>query len=225
MDDNFDRFEQRASTMIDTTAPAAQTVANAALPKAGGTMTGLVVYASAQPRLVQSATQVATSGTALTFSGIPSWATRISLGISALSVAPTGGVGTSSGPIILRLGTSSSVEGTGYAGSSATNNATSGATCSHDPADAAAKGINLIGVATSIVGGADIVISGEVVLTLIDPATNLWASRAVLGFSSNAQTSFAAGSKALGGTLDRLQLNCSTGNSFDGGKVSITYEG
>lgn len=225
MDDNFDRFEQRASAMIDTTAPAAQATADAALAKAGGTMTGVVTLAAAQPRLVQSATLVATSGTTVTFSGIPDWATRISLSLSAVSVAPTGGTGTAAGPLILRLGTSSGIESTGYLGASATNNATSGATCSHDPADPAARGINLIGVATSYAAGADTVLSGEVLLSEVDPATNTWAVRGILGFSNLPQTTYTAGSKSLAGPLDRLQLSCSTGNGFDGGKLRVTYEG
>jgi len=221
MDDNFDRFEQLATAMIDTTAPAAQTTANAALPKAGGTMTGVINYATAQPRLVQTATAVATSGTTVLFAGIPSWATRVSLAFTAVSVAPTG----AAGPLILRLGTSASIEATGYFGCAGTINGSSAATCSHDPADAAAKGINLIGVAASYATGADTVLSGEVILSLLAPSTNTWASRGVMAFTNTTQMSMTAGTKSLAGALDRLQLTCSTGNSFEGGKLSVLYEG
>lgn len=221
MDDNFDRFEQRTAALIDTTAPAAQAAANAALPRTGGTMTGVIDYAAAQPRLVQTATAIATSGTTVAFTGIPSWATRVSLAFIAVSVAPAG----AAGPLILRLGSSAGIESTGYSGCAATINGTTAATCSHNPADAAARGINLIGVATSYGSGADTVLSGEVIISLVDPSTNTWASRGVMAFTNFPQVSMTAGTKSLTGVLDRLQLACSTGNSFEGGRLSALYEG
>lgn len=221
MDDNFDRFEQRATTMIDTTAPAAQTTANAALPKAGGTMTGPIVYAAAQPRYAESAVTITNSGTVINLTGVPDWAKRVSLLLLTVSVAPTG----AAGPMILRLGTSAGIETSGYSGSTGTINAAGAATVSHDPATVAAKGINLIGVETSYASGADTLLNGEVILTLIDPGTNTWASRGVLAFTNTAQNAMLAGSKSLAGVLDRLQLTCSTGNAFEGGRVRVVYEG
>lgn len=109
-DDNFDRLDQRAQT-AETAIAAAQATADAALPKSGGTMTGVINWASAQPRLVTSTAQVglegvvtgSISGTTLTVTAVTSGALRVGLALS--------GTGITAGTTITALGT-----GTGGAG-------------------------------------------------------------------------------------------------------------
>lgn len=184
-------------------------LANAALPKSGGTMTGVITYASAQPRLVQGTAQNSTSGATLDFTSIPSWINRITVSFAGISTTGTS-------PIIIQLGTASSFETSSYLGTSGyiqsgsqslTSNLSSGVILIRD--NAAAN-----------------VSHGSVVFTLVSSSSNTWAAYGVLANSNNAVPSMVAGSKALAGTLTRVRITTVGGtDTFDAGVVNILYEG
>jgi len=224
VDDNFDRLEQRSSAN-DTAVAVAQATANAALPRAGGTMTGVINYATAQPRLVLQTVKATTSGLSVDFTGIPSWARRITLSLA--------GVKTNGANImIVRLGAGGVYETASYDGAVSvfSNGATAAAglgTVLH------ANGFNLIGVAPTG-SAATVDLHGNLTFTLVDAAVNMWVVSGVLGRTDTAVCSYIGGCKPLAGTLDRLQLTTFNGvvsgagsstSVFNAGKANIHYEG
>ena len=155
--------------------------------------------------LVSGTAVATTSGTSIDFTGIPSWAKRITVLLSGVS---TNGASVP----ILRLGTSSGIEATGYLG--ATSNIVNGAT----PSSTNTTGL---GLAQAIDAAA--VYHGQVVITLL--ASNLWVMAATLSRSDFAVTTVASSSKTLSGTLDRVRITTANGtDAFDAGSVNILYE-
>lgn len=158
--------------------------------------TGLVMAESA----ITIGTAVAsTSGTSIDFTGIPTWAKKITLMLSGVS---TNG----SGFIYVQIG-SGSIETSGYAsvfqGSTAATTAT----------------------AAFVIGssGASDIRYGTVVLTLM--GSNLWVATSIIGLTNATLTQQSAGAKTTSGVLDRIRLTTSTGtDTFDAGSVNIMYE-
>jgi hypothetical protein len=152
--------------------------------------------------------QATTSGTSKDFTGIPTWAKRVTVSVSGVSTNGTS-------PVIIQIGTSSGIESTGYLGSSGyIQNASQSLTA------ALSAGVYLVkdNAATNITHGA-------LTFTLIDASTNTWAFMGVFGNSNNVVPSMVAGSKALAGTLDRVRITTTNGtDAFDAGSVNILYE-
>jgi hypothetical protein len=206
------------ATNAETTANGIAATANAALPLAGGTMTGVITYATAQPRLVVGTAVNSTSGTSVNFTSIPSWVKRISVNLVNISTNGTSAE-------IIRIGTSSGYATSGYvATTSFIVGTTSGANSSLD-------GFNLMGQNASTTSN---LLSGRVVIDVVGAFGGLtyWACSGVisrvdsLGGTTTYFQKFVAGQVGLSSTLDRIQLTTITGTaSFDGGLVNIIYEG
>lgn len=157
-------------------------------------------------RLVLHGMQASTSGTAIDFTAIPTWVRRITVQFSGISVS-----GTDS--ILVQLGDAGGFETTGYlgaagiisnAGSSATANFTTG-----------------FGLLSAAAGN---VIHGQMVLTLMDASTNLWAASHSVGWSNGAFPGYGGGSKSLSATLDRVRVTTNGANTFDAGNINVLYE-
>lgn len=192
------------------TANTAQTTANAALPKAGGTMTGVIVYNAAQPRLV-SGTVINASGTSVDFSGIPIWAKRVTVTFKSLSTSTVSG----SGIMQCQLGSLSPVT-TGYVGAI---NRVSGSVQFYN----VTTGLGLVSTSGALTNN-----TGSAVFTLL--TGNTWVGVST-GANENASTGvfISSTSVTLPGTLDSLRLICSStgapSDTFDNGSVNILYEG
>ncbi len=186
---------------------AANDLAAAALPLSGGTMTGVITYASAQPRLVRETAKATTSGTSIDFTGLPTWVKRIQVAYSAVS---TNG----SSRMLIQLG-GGSFETSSY--ESAISTIGTGVASTTSTAGFIADGPAL--------GAPGQTISG--VMTLINISGNLWvASVAGSGGTVGAGTFVGGGTKTLGGTLDRVRLTTANGtDTFDAGSINIIYEG
>lgn len=155
--------------------------------------------------LVSSTAVASTSGTSIDFNSIPSWAKRITVMFQGVSTNGT------SVPI-LRLGTSSGIEATGYLGS--TSNIVTGST----PSSTNTTGL---GLAQAIDAAA--VYHGQIYITTF--GSNLWALSAVLARSDVALTTVASSSKTLSGVLDRVRITTVNGtDTFDAGSINILYE-
>jgi hypothetical protein len=152
------------------------------------------------------ATAVATtSGIQVDFTGIPSWAKRITVMLSGVS---TNGVSMK----LIQLGTSSGVAMTGYTstanfvGASNTtgaSNVTSGFLISSTSASDS--------------------ISGAITLLLV--GSNTWVASGLVKVQQ-AVTILTSGDITLSGTLDRVRLSTINGtDTFDAGSVNIMYEG
>jgi hypothetical protein len=151
--------------------------------------------------ITQGTAVASTSGTSIDFTGIPSWAKKITVMFDNLSCnatfSPT-----------LRLGTSSGFEATGYNGGIVLSDGSLGST------------VGIIMAETSLVAAATL--SGHIVISLLN--NNTWAY-AINGYALSAGYA-GGGTKTLAATLDRLRITTTQGTpTFDLGSINIQYEG
>jgi len=144
-----------------------------------------------------------TSGTSVDFTGIPSWAKRVTMMFQGVSTS-----GTSSYQIQLGAG---SVTTSGYA--CVTSAGTSGVT----------TGSVTSGHVFSVTPAAAALSHGHIVFTLL--TGNTWVGSGVVNATGVLQFTISASSIALGGVLDRVRLTTVNGtDTFDAGNVNIMYE-
>lgn len=160
-------------------------------------------------KLTAGTAQNTTSGTAIDFTGIPSWAKRITLSFNSVSTN-----GTTS--LLVQVG-SGSVSSSGY---SAVSTQVSGTV-----------GNSTAGVLSSVGfilyhNSALNVFSGSLVLTLV--SNNTWVCSSTLYQSTGAYTGSCMSSglaPTLVGALDRVRITTTSGTDlFDAGSVNILYE-
>lgn len=146
--------------------------------------------------------QASTSGTAIDFTGIPSWVKRVTVMFDGVSTS-----GTSA--IIIQIGDSGGIETTGYIGSGGNRGA---------------EGFNSIGYIVVPVATAASTNSGSVVLTNL--TGNTWTEMGVIALNTGNAPNFSGGAKTLSATLDRVRITMANGtDTFDAGTVNIMYEG
>jgi hypothetical protein len=159
-----------------------------------------------QGAAITAGTSVATtSGTAIDFTGIPSWVKRITVMFNGVSTN-----GTSN--IQVQLGTSAGIDATatyngaaGFGGSNATTFDSTGF------------------LVYSIVAASQFY-SGTSTLTLL--SSNTWTQTGLIAASTVNAPVLSGGSKALSGTLDRVRITTVNGtDTFDAGSINILYEG
>ena len=161
--------------------------------------------ANSSGTLLTSGTAVTASGTAVNFTGIPSWVKRVTVMFSGVS---TNG---SSLPIV-RIGPVSGVVSTGYqsvAGYSGSTNTFI--------VDATSFAISPVGAAAPT-----LFLSGA--MTLLNVSGNIWAETVnVAAYASI--FSNGAGSITLSGPLDRIRITTVNGTDvFDAGTINIMWE-
>jgi hypothetical protein len=152
-------------------------------------------------------TLVTVSGTAVDFTGIPSWAKRITIMFHLVNTSGTS-------PVQVQLGDSGGIETTSYSGSVAA--ITFPNTCSYA---SHASGF--------VLPGNTAIASRTGILTIANQSVNAWVASGT--FNSPAVTSMAGivqGIKSLSATLDRVRITTVNGtDTFDAGTVNIIYEG
>lgn len=173
----------------------------------GGSLTDATVTPAklSQP-LTQATAVAATSGTSIPFTGIPSWAKRITIVLDGVS--NIGGAG-----LMLQLGTGATPTyvTTGYTGGASDVQSASGA-----------AQVFANGSAFYIGEGGTQKTSGIVVLVKV--TGNTWAmSGNVWVFNSGVSMAVSAGSVALGDALTAVRVY-SGGVAFDNGYVNVLYE-
>lgn len=147
-----------------------------------------------------------TSGTAITFTGIPSGVKRISVNFNEVSTNGTS-------QIMIQIG-SGSVDTSGYV-STAASVVNAGATAT----SSGTSGFLIVGALT-----AASVVSGTAILTLESSSGNSWICS---GTNKGGTTiaSLCGGSKSLSGALDRVSITTFGGtDTFDAGEINIMYE-
>ena len=154
--------------------------------------------------ILTSGTAVAsTSGTSIDFTGIPSWAKRITVMFNGVSV---NGVA----DVIVQVG-SGTVATTGYL-------TTRSYLVTSSVGAGASSSTSIFIAATNL--AADLK-CGHVILTNI--SSNIWVSSGVISASS--LVTWGAGNITLSGTLDRVRITTSNGTDlFDAGSINILYE-
>jgi hypothetical protein len=151
---------------------------------------------------ITSATAVTASGTAVDFTGIPSWVRRITVMFSGLSTSGLslvqvqlgdgGGVETSSYAGVTQVGASPTAHSTGFL------------------VDA---------------GGPNAAVIRQGSVTLTNVSTNTWVAAISTCWSSNTIVVTGSGSKTLSDTLDRVRITTVNGtDTFDAGSINILYE-
>lgn len=151
--------------------------------------------------------QNTTSGTAIDFTGIPSWVKRITVMLNGVS---TNGAS----PVRVQAG-GGSVQTSGYAGYNLqySNTGIAGANIANGFDMSLASG-----------EGSAAIRSGSVVLTNV--SGNIWVATGSIGSTANVFGSTVNGNVTLSGTLDRIRLTTVNGTDlFDAGSVNILYEG
>jgi hypothetical protein len=152
-----------------------------------------------------SATATAsTSGTAIDFTGIPSWVKRVSVLFNKVGITGTSNM-------LVQLGTSGGIQETNYEAqasvvntSVATLNSTSGFPIRNVEAAARISGI----------------------MTIAGMGSNLWVMSGTLTVIGGvASVQMVAGVIQLSGVLDRVRINALAAETFDEGSLNIMYEG
>ena len=156
--------------------------------------------------LISGTARTATPNTEIVFTGIPSWAKRLTVVFSNLSL-------TGSGNIILQLGTSVGIESTGY---NSVSNFLAGAI--------GGGSVNSSFGIVLLAGNALNQLTGSVVFNNI--SGNLWVATGTWNYANQTTTTgWTAGDKTLSGVLSQLRINSSNaGDAFDSGSVNIIYE-
>ena len=162
---------------------------------------GIVTGTAGNLMLVQGTSQASTSGTSIDFTSIPSWAKRVNVVLSGVSTTGTS-------PIIVRLGTSSGIDSTGYSG-----------VCGNRATETF--------FTTSFIFGTSITaadtFSGQMFVSNV--TGNTWSETSILGGSSANAPQMGAGTKTLSGVLDRVRITTVNGtDTFDAGTINIQYE-
>jgi hypothetical protein len=158
--------------------------------------------------ILTSGTAVAsTSGTAISFTGIPSWVKRIIVMFSGLSTS-------GSSDFLVRLGTSGGVVSTGYLGSSSVVSSGVAST-----AFTTGFGIAQFGQGTGYVG------HGMMTICLLNSSTNIWVQSGTMGESDTNRSAFFGGSVTLSGVVTTVTITTVNGtDTFDAGSINIFYE-
>lgn len=151
-------------------------------------------------------TAITASGTSIDFTGIPSWAKRITVMLDGVS---TNG----SSPVQVQLGDSGGVETSGYIAVTVAYPST--------PTSAAfTTGFGLIDLSS---GAASYFYNGF--LDFVNISNTSWVCSATIQRNPTG-ASTVAGSKTLSGTLDRVRITTVNGtDAFDAGSINIMYEG
>lgn len=203
-----------------TTAQAAETTANGIAGTANTALTNsntaistanaAVATANAAARIVRETAKAwnwngLTTNTSLDFTGIPSWARKVTVMFDQISTNGTSGVQ-------IQLGDSGGVETTGYVGSGT--------------AITLAGAANVAGFSTGFVPlGLASTASRTGCLFLSNIIANAWIASGTFDDQQIA-AGYTQGSKNLSGTLDRIRITTINGTDFfDTGTVNIIYEG
>jgi hypothetical protein len=185
-------------------APNTNTDRTLTLPDEAGT---IVTTASAANPLTSGTAVAATSGTAIDFTGIPSWVKRITVMLSGVSTNGTS-------IVQVQLGDSGGIETTGYSGVTVRPGGSNVYTSAYSSGILTQTG--MVAASTYI---------GKIVFTNL--SGNSWV---VSGMTANAtaptnDSCFMCGAKTLSGTLDRVRITTVNGtNTFDAGSINILYE-
>jgi len=163
---------------------------------------GVAIRTLGESQLVMGTAQsTATGATAYDFTGIPSWAKRITIMFNGVSTSGTS-------QVQVQLGDSGGFETSGYSGGSSY---------------ASTNGANSAGFTIEYSGGplATTVRSG--ILTICLLGSNTWCSAGIMNWNGPSISS--AGAKTLSDTLTQVRITTVNGtDTFDAGTVNIMWE-
>ena len=190
------------TTLVGT--DATQTLTNKTLTSP--TITGAAVSSMASSVITSGTSQASTSGTSITFTGIPSWAERVTVLLAGVQLSATA-------HLLIQLGTSGGTVSTGYG----SNSALAASTNSALSVNSTAGFVVYSALATSQLCGS---------MVISNYTGNGWvSSHAVGGYvGATGRSSFGGGYIALGSTLDRVVITTTSTDTFTAGTINIFYE-
>jgi len=158
---------------------------------------------TAPSNIIKSGTAVAsTSGTAIDFTGIPSWVKRVTVMFNGVSTNGTSNY-------LVQIGTSSGVVSSGYVSGAFTSN-------TNNTSSTAGFLISALKQAAPNHSG---------IATICSFGNNTWVHSSVLGWS-NGGADMGGGNVTLSGTLDRVRITTVNGtDTFDAGTINLLWEG
>ena len=175
--------------------------------QSGGTTKFTVDSTGAYGQLQSATAQASTSGTSINFTGIPSWAKRVTVMFNGVS---TNG----SSDLLVRLGTSGGVVSTGYLGAS-TLTSTGVSTTNYTTG----FGINQASAGSGYLG------NGVMTICLLSSSSNTWAQNGNFSQPDFARACYTSGSVALSGVVTTVTITTVNGtDTFDAGSINILYE-
>jgi len=164
-------------------------------------VTNLAAETPYQPTLMTAV--ASTSGTSIDFTGIPSWAKRVTVILNEVSTN-----GTSA--LLIQIGNGSVIT-SGYVSTSNSFNQSSSTSGASSTAGFVVNS-----------NDATFVRSGIVTLHLVD-TSNTWISSHMVKLNTS-QVAVGGGSKGLSGVLDRVRVTSVTPDTFDAGSINVMYE-
>ena len=172
----------------------------------GGLPDGCITTAELAQPLTLATAQASTSGTAIDFTAIPSWAKRITVTFNGISTTGTNSY-------LVQIG-SGSVDATGYAGYAKRFSTTA---VSSSAQITTGLGLNLsVSTTTPYIGTA--------ICSLV--SGNIWILQSTLAQSNGDDLFIGTTTKTLSAALDRVRITTSGGtDTFDVGSINIMYEG
>jgi hypothetical protein len=180
------------SGTVTVSAPAVAGSNTVTLPAATGTIS----------LLTQGTAVASTSGTSINFTGIPSWAKRITVMFSGVS-----GSGTS--PFLIQLGDSGGIENTGYVSASSISASVTTSTSGFIVLQSSAA--------------AD---THEGIVTITNVANNVWCQSGLLTKGGAGLVANSAGNKTLSDVLTQVRITTVNGtDTFDAGSINVMWEG
>lgn len=154
----------------------------------------------------------ATAVTSVDFTGIPSWAKRVTVLLNNVSTSST------NAPIV-QIGTGSTPDTSGYTGYAVTH----GGVGIGYHANSSAFSASVLTFATT--WNAAYPLTGKVVFDLLDAATNTWVVDGMIVVIGNTNTlTTIVGAKALSSTLGMVRVTINGTDTFDAGSINILYE-
>lgn len=177
---------------------------NASIPVVTYTAKGRISSVSSALKITQSTVQNSTSGTSIDFTGIPTWAKRVSIVLAGVSTS-----GTST--VIIQLG-STTFTTTGYTGAS-DNQASGGGTAT---AFTSGLGLERTAAAAYVRQG---------IATFINITGNRWVGTYIGSSTGTVTVEFGSTEITLAGVLDRVRITTSGGtDTFDAGQINVVFE-
>jgi hypothetical protein len=175
---------------------------------AGVTVAGVPINSSIAGdylRIAGKTTVASTTGTSISFTGIPTWARRVTVMFAGVSTDSTS-------PLLVKIGPSGGIVSTGYIGTSA--RIASGSTT----VDTSTAGFIINSTAA-----ADTV-SGTLVISVLDP-TNYYYIADHTAKAGTTAVMCGGGRVTLTGLMTQLSITTVTGTSnFDAGSINVLYE-
>jgi hypothetical protein len=154
--------------------------------------------------LVSGTSVASTSGVSIDFTGIPSWVKRVTVMLNGVSTNGTS-------ILLVRIGSSSGVETTGYTGGG-----------SYIPSGSAFYLTSTVGFTLP---SAALAAANNGIMQISNISSNTWIYSYTGSNTGENGASAAGGTKTLSGTLDRVRITTVNGtDAFDAGSINILYE-